>query len=121
MELNYLDFDTSDDAEGGASFDALASVLASRWPALAAEAASVLAWAQREFGPPAALEEGGGWDYALHGSEERALPLELHWTAGQASLQMKTGAAVGEPRMTLGLTLSCSAEFAAAFRQALLG
>ena len=120
MRLDYLDFDGSEDSEGGASFDALASVPASRWPALAAEAAAVLSWAHAEFGAPAALDEGGGWDFALQGSEERAAPLELHWEPSGAGLQAQVGAGTAEPRRTLGLTLSCVPALADAFRRALL-
>lgn len=119
MNLQYLDFEASEDGEGGASFDALAAVPAGRWPALAAEAAAVLAWARAGFGPPAALEEGGAWDYALHGSEERTTALELHWDPAQAGLVVQPGATATEPRRTLGLTLSCSAAAADAFRHAL--
>lgn len=119
MNLQYLDFETSDDGEGGAGFDALASVSASRWPQLAAEAAAVLAWAQAEFGPPASVEEGGDWDFALHGSEEHSTALELRWDPAQALVLAQRSGESGEPRRTLALTISCSAGLADAFRQAL--
>ena len=50
MQLHYLDFDFSDEESGRGSFDAMASVVPSRLPALLAEIAAVLGWAGRAFG-----------------------------------------------------------------------
>lgn len=119
MRLQYLDFDTSDDGHGGASFDAMAAVPASRWPALLAETSALLAWAHGLFGEPGALEDGAAWDFALHGVQESSTSLELSFDAGRAAIEVETGAAATEARMTLSLTLSCSETVADAVREAL--
>ena len=81
----------------------------------------MVAWAHQAFGAPAALEEGGAWDYALHGSEERTAPLDLQWDAAQGQLRAEPTAAAGEPRRTLALTFSCTPALVDEFRRALLG
>jgi hypothetical protein len=47
LEAAHLDFDFSDEDSGRGSFDAMASVLPDRLPALLAEIAAVLGWAAR--------------------------------------------------------------------------
>lgn len=95
MELQYLDFDVSDDDSGCASFDAMASVLPARLPALQAEIDAVLQWAAAAFGPAGTLEDAGEWDYDLQRVAEPG----------------------SEPRITLTLTLSGSPAFCAALRE----
>ena len=66
MTLDYLDFDYSEDDEGTGCWDAMASVPATRVPALAAEVEQLLAWAHRRFkGRRGPIEEGGDWDLSL--------------------------------------------------------
>ena len=43
MNLNYLDFDYSEDADGTGTFDAMASVSPAQVPALHAEISAMLA------------------------------------------------------------------------------
>lgn|SRR5437763_7809255 len=117
MGLHYLDFEFSGDAEGQGSFDAMASAAPAQWPALEAEVASVLGWAERHFGPAAALDEGGDWDYALRGVRELATPLVVRYVTGGSALQMEAGEA-DPPRVTLMLTLSGTAAFCDALRAA---
>jgi hypothetical protein len=120
MRLQYLDFDTSDDGHGGASFDAMAAVPAARWPAVLAEASALLAWAHAQFGPPGALEDGATWGYALDGVQETSTALDLTFDPSRAEIAMSPGAADTQPRMTLSLTLSCSEAVADAMRNTLV-
>ena len=118
MNLDYLDFDFSEDAQGHGSFDAMASAAPAQLPALQAEVLRVLDWAQREFGGRRApLDEGGDWDYELQGVQEVATPLDVAWDAAAARLRLAPGAA-GPPRVTLSLTLGGTPQFCAAFRAA---
>ena len=99
MELHYLDFEFSDDASGHGSFDAMASVRPDRLPPLLQEVAAVLAWAHAAFGPPAPIDEGGEWDYALQAQEEPGQPLRIAYdpAAGAVSLAPGGGAASRSP------------------------
>lgn len=115
MSLHYLDFDHSGDAEGRGSFDAMAAVAPAQWPALQAEVVRVLGWAEREFGPAAALDEGGEWDYALQAVRETSVPLQVQYAAGSLNLR---DAGAGLPRITLGLTLTGTPAFCEALRVA---
>jgi len=117
MALDFLDFDFSGDPEGHGSFDAMASAGPAQLAALQAEVVQVLAWAERHFGPAAALDEGGEWDYALRGVREVATPLAVQYAAGATTLQMQPGEA-DPPRTTLLLTVSGTEAFCAAFRDA---
>lgn len=117
MELQYLDFDFSGDAHGQGSFDAMASAASGGLPLLQAEVVRVLAWAERQFGPPAAPDEGGDWDFALHGVREVATPLAVQWRPGAAQLDLQPGEP-DPPRVTLTLTVTGSETFCAAFREA---
>lgn len=115
MSLDYLDFDHSGDAEGHGSFDAMAAVAPTQWPALQAEVVRLLGWAEREFGPAAALDEGGEWDYELQAVRETSVPLRVQYAAGSLSLR---DAGAGVPRITLSLTLSGTPAFCEALRLA---
>lgn len=115
MQLQYLDFDFSDEDSGRGSFDAMASVLPGRVPALLAEVAAVLRWAQQAFGPPAALDEGGEWDFELQALAEPDTPLDIAFEAGRGEVLLADGA--GDARCTLTLTLGGSPDFCAALRE----
>jgi hypothetical protein len=116
MQLQYLVFDFSDEESGRGSFDAMASVLPGRIPALLAEIAAVLRWASRAFGPAGALEDEGEWDYALLATEEPDAPLEIAYdeSGGAVSLSPVAGPGLA----TLTLTLSGSPAFCAGLREA---
>jgi hypothetical protein len=115
MQLDYLDFDFSDEDSGRGAFDAMASVLPERLPALLAELAIVFRWAIDAFGPSDALDAEGDWDYALHGVIEPDLPLKLEYDA--AAGRVIATPASSAARRTLTLTLSGSAAFCDAFRE----
>jgi len=116
MQLHYLDFDFSDEDSGRGSFDAMASVVPSRLPALLAEISAVLGWAGRAFGPAGALQDEGEWDYELQGIAEPDTPLEVAYDEGRGEVSL-TPAAVVAVLTTLTLTLSGSPAFCEAFRE----
>lgn len=117
MQLQYLDFDFSDEDSGRGSFDAMATVGSARLPALLAEIAAVLGWAGRTFGRAGALQDEGEWDYELQGIAEPATPLQLAYDE-RACEVLLTPAATGPALTTLTLTLSGSPGFCDAFRDA---
>lgn len=112
-ELHYLDFDFSDEESGRGSFDAMASVMPVRLPALLAEIGAVLGWATDAFGPCGASEDEGEWGCELQGISEPAMPLKVVYEGGVVNLEP----AVGVARTTLTFTLSGSAAFCEAFRE----
>lgn len=117
MPLQYLDFEYTEDTEGVGTFEAMASVWPPQLPALQAEIVRVLDWALHAFagrrGPP---EEGGDWDYDLHGQQEITVPQAIVYDERARRLAVTAGQA-GPPRHTVTLTLSGTAEFCAALRQ----
>ena len=113
--LAYLEFDFSEDADGHGTFDAMASATAGQWPALQAEIVAVLDWAQRSFGAPGPLDEGGEWDVELQGVREVPTPLAVRYAPG--TLEVKSLAS-GEPRTTVSVTLTGTAAFCEALRDA---
>lgn len=118
MNLNYLDFDYSEDADGTGTFDAMASVSPAQIPALHAEISAVLAWAHQHWpdacGP---LEDGGEWQYDLHGAQEVSTPLVLTFDDTAGKLRTEAGSPA-PPRTTITLTVSGHAAFCDALREA---
>ena len=115
MQLNYLDFDYSEDEEGTGSWDALASVSSDRLPALIEEVQQLLRWAQRAFaGQRGPLEDGGDWDLELQAQTDDGQLLSLHYNEETGCLQIF--AQPGQ-RTALSLTLSASAAFSQALRE----
>lgn len=117
MSLQYLDFDYSEDAHGHGGYEAMASVPATRLPALQAEIALVLDWAYATFpeqrGP---MEEGGEWDYLLQGQREWSVPEVMAYDEKTRRVSSQPGPS-GPPRHTVTLALSGSSQFCAALRQ----
>lgn len=115
MELHYLDFDFSDEESGRGSFDAMASVLPPRVPALLDEVSAVLRWASQAFGPAEALQGDAEWDFDLSGIAEPDASLEVtcHEDTGEVVL---SPAPSGQVLTTLTFTLSGSPAFCEAFR-----
>ena len=115
MKLHFLDFDYSEDAEGTATWDAIAAIPAARMSELEHEIISVLAWAHAEYGElRGPLESGGLWDYDLQ-CERDGLPLlalgfDIHERQIHPRPQSQPQAWV-----TLTLSLSGGPAFAAAF------
>ncbi|VTU13678.1 hypothetical protein [Variovorax sp. RA8] len=113
MPLEYLLFDMTDEETGACSFDAMASVLADRLPALIHEVETVLAWACRNFGAPSSVEESGEWDFELQAVAEHDVPLEVTYDRERATVSIPRVPG----RVTLALTLTGSRAFAAAFTE----
>lgn len=115
MTLHFLDFDYSEDEEGTATWDAVASVPTARLPELLAEITVLLDWAHTEFGAlRGPVETGGLWDYDLQ-CERDGLPLlalgfDIHERQIHPRPQSQPQAWV-----TLTLSLSGGPAFAAAF------
>ena len=113
MELSYLLFDATDDDSGACSFDAMASVMPSRLPAVLAEVSAVLAWAWREGGAPSAHGDGTGWDFDLQAADETRAPLAITFDGKEARVSLPPGFA---GRVTITCTLSGPGAFGDAFR-----
>ena len=115
MNLQFLDFDYSEDEEGTGTWDAMASVPTDRLPELLAEITALLDWAHAEFGAlRGPVETGGLWDYDLQ-CERDGLPLlalqfDIHERQIHPRPQSQSQAWV-----TLTLSLSGGPAFAAAF------
>ena len=116
MELHYLDFEFSDEDAGHGSFDAMASVVPHRLPPLLEEVAAVLRWAHAAFGAPAALEDGGDWDFDLHAIAEPDRPLAVRYDAATSEVDLAGAGAAA--RVTLTLTLGGTSVFCRALREA---
>jgi hypothetical protein len=114
-ELQYLDFDFSDEESGRGSFDAMASVLPDRLPALLAEIGAVLQWAGGVFGAGGAEEDESEWGYELQGVAEPDTPLNAMYDEDSGAVTLTPNS--GQARITLTLTLSGSTAFCAAFRE----
>lgn len=118
MTLDYLDFDYSEDTEGVGVFDAMASTGAQQVAAVHAEIVQVLAWAHTGFGEPGApVDDGGDWDYDLQGTQEISLSETIEFDPGSGRLRVQAGPP-GAARHTVSLSISGTAAFCAAFRQA---
>lgn len=115
MQLQFLDFDFSDEETGRGSFDAMASVLPDRAPAVLAEIAAVLRWASGAFGPSGQSEEDGEWAYEVQGIIEPSTPLKVTFDEGSGEVCL--GPVDGSARATFTLTLTGSAAFCEALRE----
>ncbi len=118
MQLDYLDFDYSEDAEGNGTFDAMASVAPGQLSRIEAEIVAVLTWAHGEFPDACGPEdEGGEWQYDLQGVQEVNTPITLHLDAAQARITMTPGTP-HPPRTTFSFAISGNPRFCAALRDA---
>ena len=118
MNLQLLDFDCTEDADGVVCWDALACPAAQHQAALLKEVSQVLSWACTVAPQgPGALEDGAPWDFDLQASQQGpagAVPARITWCP-------ETGLTVPTPlhpndRLELSLSLSGTAAFAQAFR-----
>ncbi|MGI4778050.1 MAG: hypothetical protein ACRYGA_08010 [Janthinobacterium lividum] len=118
MQLQYLDFDFSDEDTGRGSFDAMASAPPRRLPALLAEIATVLRWSVDVFGSSEAqdTQDVAEWDHALQAVAEPDMPLNIAFDEIRGEVVLGTGGAAA--RTTLTFTLSGSPAFCDAFREA---
>ena len=116
MQLQYLDFEFSDEDSGHGSFDAMASVLPARLPPLLAEMEAVLRWAQDAFGPAAASHGEGEWDCELQALAEPDAALAVRFDARSGAVELDPAAARAG-RVTLTLTIGGSRAFCEALRE----
>ena len=98
--MHYLTFDLSDDTEGVATLDAMASTSAEQHPAVMAEVQQVLDWAWHRFphthGP---VEDGMDWDHDLQVSVEEGGWHTVTLTLGASQRFVEEFVAVfGDPR-----------------------
>jgi hypothetical protein len=112
MDLHYLTFDFSDEESGRGSFDAMASVLPERLPALLDEVGAVLRWAHADFGAPG---EDADWDYGLQATLEPDTPLPLRWDAAARAVRID-----GKPagRTTVTFTIGGTPAFCRGLQEA---
>ena len=115
MNLQYLEFDRSEDAEGVVCWDALAQPTAQHTPALLAEVNRLLAWAHRFDPHPGCLEEGAVWDFDLR-IQQKATPLVTQWHSAAEVLVVSPMPNATEA-MALSLSLSGTPAFAQAFAE----
>jgi hypothetical protein len=115
MNLEFLEFDCSDDGEGVVCWDALAQPAARHTRALLQEVTQLLAWSHRlAMQEPAPLEDGADWDFELHILWANA-PVSAHWDKAQEKLDLSPQPTTGEA-ITLSLSISGTPAFAQAFR-----
>lgn len=119
MNLQLLDFDCTDDAEGVVCWDALAQPDPAFNPALLEEVTQVLVWAHGfDTQGPGPLENGANWDFDL---QVTLLPAGQPPQAAAPRFLPSTGQLVLVPppqthlHMVLSLTLSGTPAFVQAF------
>lgn len=115
MQLQYLDFEFSDEENGRGSFDAMASVFPDRVPAVLAEMTQVLRWAVDAFGSAGQLEEDSEWAHAVQAIIEPSTPLKVLVDEGSGEVSLEPVG--GSKRVTFTITLTGSRAFCDALRQ----
>lgn len=115
MQLDYLIFDISDEEDGRASFDAMATVMPDRLPALLAEIAAVLRWAYAGFGaagaPGEEAQDDAVWDFDLQAAVLPGQPLPIHHEQGPDGIRLRCGAVDASALVAVTFTLSGQASF----------
>jgi hypothetical protein len=116
MNLQFLEFDSSEDGDDVVCWDALAQPASRHTSALLHEVAQVLTWCHRwSHRSPGALEEGADWDFDLK--------IHLDSSAIQALWDNPTQTMVLSPspneshEISLSLSISGVPAFCAAFRE----
>lgn len=118
-DLQFLEFDISDNADGQFTWDALATVHEAQWPALQAEAQALLRWAHHTLGGERGpWDEGGDWDFDLQLQRELVLTDQLDYDADRHRFT-HSPATQGHTRYVLHLTLSGGVALDATLREAL--
>jgi hypothetical protein len=120
MALTYLEFDYSEDTEGVATFDAMASVGPAHLPGVLADIEQVLGWAFAHFaGSRGPLDEGMQWDFDVQSQREFTVADRVLYDEASGRIALEPGAH-GQPRHTVTLSLSGTQAFGGAFRAAFL-
>ncbi len=120
MDLQYLEFDCTEDTEGVVCWDAMAQPQPRHNSALLQEVAQVLAWAYAwDAQGPGPLEDGANWDFDLQatlhpdGPHPQSVCLSFDPHPGQITHPMADLAQA----LALSLSLSGTPGFAQAFRE----
>lgn len=115
MDLQFLEFDCSEDSEGVVCWDGLAQPAARHRAAMVQEVTQLLAWAHA-FSPqtPGPLEDGAEWDFDLH-LHAPTSAIQAHWQAKDNILVFSPVPAEND-EIRLSLSISGTAAFAEAFR-----
>lgn len=122
MDLQYLEFDCSEDSDGVVCWDALAQPAANHTAGLLHEVTQMLSWASRlSMQGPGPLDEGADWDFDLqvnlHNTDTpHRRPAQAHWHTAWQSLEIHPAPAA-QDRLELTLSLSGTPAFAQAFRE----
>lgn len=122
MNLQFLEFDRSEDTEGVVCWDALAQPAANHTAALLLEVTQLLGWASRFSAQgPGPMDDGADWDFDLqvqlhHPNSPNSTPTQAHWLAAQQTLDIHP-APGPDDRVELSLSLSGTPGFAQAFRE----
>lgn len=117
MTLDYLIFDYSEDDEGTATWDAMATVRADRFAELQAEVLQVLCWADQQFpNQRGAIDEGATWDFDLSARTEALGEWSLEADIPARALRHAT--LHPDQVVTLTLTLTGRGTFAESFVEA---
>ncbi len=120
MNLQLLDFDCSEDAEGVVCWDALAQPAQAYHTKLLAEVSEVLTWChQFDVQGPGPLEDGASWDFdlqvTLHGKDAPALQTAIQFDPVTGHVHLDPEAA--QQVMALSLSISGLPAFSLAFRE----
>ena len=108
--LQFLDFDRTEDTQGTAAWDAMASPAPHHTTALLAEVAALLQRLHAEHGQPGPLDEQHAWDCDLHIARDD--DTALAWTWHGQTLTWATPDSLGlDTRLTVSLTLTGDAAF----------
>lgn len=121
MNLQLLDFDRSEDAEGVVCWDALAQPARVHNTALLDEVTEVLRWCHHfDAHGPGPLEDGANWDFdlqlTLYGDTHHAQPARsavVQFDAATGTVQIPPGA--DQQAMALSLSISGTPAFGEAF------
>jgi hypothetical protein len=116
MNLQFLEFDCSEDGDDVVCWDALAQPASRHTRALLHEVAQVLTWCHR-WSPrsPGALEEGADWDFDLQ-IQWGSSAIQAHWdTPTQTVVLSPTPTEIDE--ISLSLSISGVPAFCVAFRE----
>ena len=122
MNLQFLEFDRSEDTEGVVCWDALAQPAANHTAALLREVTQLLGWASRfSTQGPGPLDEGADWDIDLQVQlhqphSPHSKPAQAHWLAEQQTLDIHPSPGPDD-RVALSLSLSGTPAFTQAFRE----
>lgn len=112
--LQFLVFESQDGDEGQPTWESMASVAPTHWPALWHEAHGLLSTLARLLpNGPHPLDEGADWDLLLQTQADDAPPHTLHWSPGETGVPAVLGQTGDTQWLALTVTVALSAASAA--------